>query len=127
VTPEQSAIFHALTPVQQTKAAILAAWATCPDRRWRRWAAAWLDGHDQTSSATLDAETRALWQGDHNASWACNAALHSAGHAFDLHRTVEVTRSAAFQVLSRAEGDGVDLDPILDAVAAGEADRLIPV
>jgi hypothetical protein len=126
MTPDQRAAFDALTPAQQAEAAILAAWPTCVDRRWRRWAAAWLGDHNRKHTATLNAETRVLWSGDHNASWACAAAYYSAGHEFGLTWAIAETHASAIHVLSRVALGAIDLDPILDAVAAGEARRLIP-
>jgi hypothetical protein len=123
VTPEQRRLFNSLSPEQQVTVAILAAWPTCDNQEWREWAGEWLDESDR-SLASVD---RVLRSHPVNAQSAYSAI--AAAHAFAIAISPayfrRVTRNAAWAVWAATKAD-IDLDPILDAVAAGEVSRLIP-
>jgi hypothetical protein len=129
VTPEQRATFDAMTAEQQVDAALIAALPPCQHERWARLARSWLRRDEQQTIArrmyaTLHDDQ--LGGSAYHASLAVEfLALDRRGGGGDI--ALKAAREDALLAIKSAGEAGIDLDPILDAVAAGEADRLIPV
>ena len=107
--------FASLSTEDKIAAAILCAWPTTDSLPWRRWAVGWLTGEDQRDRAALPAYIEAPLY-----SSSCYASQSV------VYRVSAVTLSGdstEFAVDATESEHGIDVDPILDDIAAGDLQR----